>query len=40
MAKILLVEDNDLNRDMLLRRLQRNGFEVVTKRSLGSFFNI
>jgi len=30
MAKILLVEDNELNRDMLSRRLQRSGFEVVT----------
>lgn len=29
MAKILLVEDNEMNRDMLSRRLQRNGFEVV-----------
>lgn len=29
MAKILLVEDNELNRDMLSRRLIRNGFEVV-----------
>lgn len=28
MAKILLVEDNEMNRDMLTRRLQRNGFEV------------
>ncbi|RUS49074.1 response regulator [Cohnella sp. AR92] len=28
MAKILLVEDNELNRDMLSRRLQRKGFEV------------
>lgn len=28
-AKILLVEDNEMNRDMLGRRLQRNGFEVV-----------
>ena len=28
MAKILLVEDNELNRDMLSRRLQRNGFVV------------
>ncbi len=26
--KILLVEDNDNNRDMLVRRLQRRGFEV------------
>jgi two-component system cell cycle response regulator DivK len=29
MAKILLVEDNELNRDMLSRRLQRKGYEVV-----------
>ncbi|THF84157.1 response regulator [Cohnella fermenti] len=29
MAKILLVEDNELNRDMLSRRLQRKGFEVI-----------
>ncbi|MFN8060850.1 MAG: response regulator [Vicinamibacterales bacterium] len=28
MAKILLVEDNELNRDMLVRRLQRRGFET------------
>lgn len=28
MAKILLVEDNEINRDMLTRRLQRNGFTV------------
>ena len=30
MSKILLVEDNELNRDMLSRRLVRHGFEVVT----------
>ncbi|MBM3553254.1 MAG: response regulator [Alphaproteobacteria bacterium] len=29
MVKILLVEDNEMNRDMLSRRLKRNGFEVV-----------
>jgi CheY-like chemotaxis protein len=29
MAKILLVEDNEMNRDMLSRRLQRKGFSVV-----------
>jgi CheY-like chemotaxis protein len=29
MPKILLVEDNELNRDMLSRRLIRKGFEVV-----------
>lgn len=28
MAKILLVEDNEMNRDMLSRRLQRNGYDV------------
>ena len=29
MAKILLVEDNEMNRDMLSRRLIRKGYEVV-----------
>jgi two-component system cell cycle response regulator DivK len=29
MAKILIVEDNEMNRDMLSRRLQRKGYEVV-----------
>jgi CheY-like chemotaxis protein len=29
MTKILLVEDNEMNRDMLSRRLSRNGFEVL-----------
>ena len=29
MNKILLVEDNEMNRDMLSRRLERKGFEVV-----------
>jgi CheY-like chemotaxis protein len=29
MRKILLVEDNEMNRDMLSRRLERKGFEVV-----------
>jgi len=28
MPKILLVEDNEMNRDMLSRRLQRKGFEI------------
>lgn len=27
--KVLLVEDNEMNRDMLSRRLSRNGYEVV-----------
>jgi CheY-like chemotaxis protein len=30
MAKILYIEDNEMNRDMLSRRLQRQGFEVFT----------
>ncbi len=29
MSKILLVEDNELNRDMLSRRLMRRGFDVA-----------
>ncbi len=28
MAKILIVEDNELNRDMLSRRLRKRGYEV------------
>ena len=30
MTKILLVEDNEMNRDMLTRRLTRRGFAVVS----------
>lgn len=30
MAKILLVEDNEMNREMLRRRLARRGHQVVT----------
>jgi two-component system, cell cycle response regulator DivK len=30
MKKILLVEDNELNRDMLSRRLRKRGYDVVT----------
>ena len=30
MAKILLVEDNEMNRDMLSRRLVKKGYEVIT----------
>ena len=29
MPRILLVEDNEMNRDMLSRRLIRNGFDVL-----------
>jgi len=30
MTKLLLVEDNDLNRDMLSRRLERRGYHVIS----------
>lgn len=30
MPKILLVEDNEMNRDMLSRRLERKGYSVIT----------
>ena len=30
MAKVLIVEDNGLNRDMLSRRLERKGYEITT----------
>ena len=30
MAKILLVEDNEINRDMMVRRLQRRGYTTVS----------
>jgi CheY-like chemotaxis protein len=30
MTKLLLVEDNEMNRDMLSRRLERKGFTVIT----------
>lgn len=29
MAKLLLVEDNEMNRDMLTRRLDRRGYQVI-----------
>ena len=29
MSKILLVEDNEMNRDMLSRRLKRRGYEIL-----------
>ncbi|MCW2632503.1 MAG: response regulator with CheY-like receiver domain and winged-helix DNA-binding domain [Pseudonocardia sp.] len=29
MARILLVEDNEMNRDMLVRRLEKRGYDVV-----------
>lgn len=32
MTRILIVEDNDMNLDMLSRRLSRKGFEIATAR--------
>jgi CheY-like chemotaxis protein len=32
MTKILLVEDNEMNRDMLSRRLERKGYTIVMAR--------
>ncbi len=29
MSRILIVEDNEMNRDMLSRRLERRGYEVI-----------
>jgi two-component system, cell cycle response regulator DivK len=33
MPKILLIEDNEMNRDMLSRRLMRRGYAIVTAES-------
>jgi CheY-like chemotaxis protein len=33
MPKILLIEDNEMNRDMLSRRLQRKGYQIVSAES-------
>ena len=30
MTKILLIEDNEMNRDMLSRRLEKKGYSVIT----------
>jgi len=30
MTKILLIEDNEMSRDMLSRRLQKKGYEIIT----------
>lgn len=40
MPKILLVEDNEMNRDMLSRRLERKGFEVIIAVDGGQGLNI
>jgi CheY-like chemotaxis protein len=33
MSTILLIEDNEMNRDMLSRRLERRGYRIVTAES-------
>lgn len=33
MSKILLIEDNEMNRDMLSRRLERRGYCIITAES-------
>ena len=40
MTKILIVEDNELNRDMLSRRLIRKGYEIemAVDGALGGMF--
>ncbi len=38
MSLILIVEDNDMNLDMLSRRLQRKGYEIVAARDGKSGF--
>lgn len=35
MPRILLIEDNEMNRDMLSRRLKRRGFEVIVAKDGG-----
>ncbi|MCK5524703.1 MAG: response regulator [Thiomargarita sp.] len=40
MSKILLVEDNEMNRDMLSRRLKRKGFDVVVAKDGGEGVNM
>lgn len=35
MLKLLLVEDNEMNRDMLSRRLERKGYELIMAKDGG-----
>jgi len=35
MVKLLLVEDNEMNRDMLSRRLERKGYELIMAKDGG-----
>jgi two-component system, cell cycle response regulator DivK len=40
MPTILLVEDNEMNRDMLTRRLERRGFRVVAAHDGGQGYDL
>jgi CheY-like chemotaxis protein len=40
MPKILLVEDNEMNRDMLSRRLERKGYTVITAQDGGQGYSL
>jgi two-component system, cell cycle response regulator DivK len=40
MPTILLVEDNEMNRDMLTRRLERKGFRVLTAHDGGQGYTM
>jgi len=40
MAKVLLVEDNEMNRDMLTRRLERKGFRVLAAHDGGQGYTM
>lgn len=40
MPKILIVEDNEVNRDMLSRRFQRRGYSVVTAEDGGQGYSL
>lgn len=40
MPKILLVEDNDMNRDMLSRRLERKGYSVISAADGGKGYSL
>jgi CheY-like chemotaxis protein len=40
MAKLLLVEDNEMNRDMLSRRLARRGYELIVAADGGAAVDI
>lgn len=40
MPTILLIEDNEMNRDMLSRRLERKGYSVITAQDGGQGYSL